>query len=151
MIELSGLQEGQDIDITYTGLRPGEKMYEELFVAGETHQPTIHPKIQVAVRAVHHSSSQNVVESDHTPLVTDLDRGVDALLQAAYEDDEQAIVHLLQAINPLYCPLRPEQHNKEGHGDHQGKSYHDRDDNAHSPHAIRLNLTSDGVDGARLG
>ena len=48
MIRLSGLRVGQDIDIEFVGIRPGEKLYEELMVDGETHLPTSHPKIMVA-------------------------------------------------------------------------------------------------------
>ncbi|MGB4804106.1 MAG: nucleoside-diphosphate sugar epimerase/dehydratase, partial [Anaerolineae bacterium] len=51
LIELSGLREGRDIDIVVTGMRPGEKLYEELFVPGETYQPTAHEKIMIAARA----------------------------------------------------------------------------------------------------
>lgn len=49
MIRLSGLRVGHDIDIEFIGLRPGEKLFEELHVHGETHQPTHHPKIHVAL------------------------------------------------------------------------------------------------------
>jgi FlaA1/EpsC-like NDP-sugar epimerase len=48
MILLSGLEPGVDIQITCIGLRPGEKLYEELFHAGEDLQPTPHPKIRLA-------------------------------------------------------------------------------------------------------
>ncbi len=48
LIRLSGLQVGRDIDIEYTGLRPGEKLYEELFVPGETYERTAREKIFVA-------------------------------------------------------------------------------------------------------
>lgn len=48
MIQLSGLQPGRDIQITYTGLRPGEKMYEELFYGKEELLGTSHPKLMLA-------------------------------------------------------------------------------------------------------
>jgi len=49
MIRLSNLVEGRDIEIQYTGLRPGEKLYEELFDADvESMEATEHPKIVVA-------------------------------------------------------------------------------------------------------
>jgi FlaA1/EpsC-like NDP-sugar epimerase len=48
MIRLSGLVPHSDIKIEYTGLRPGEKLYEELLADEETTQPTHHPKIKIA-------------------------------------------------------------------------------------------------------
>jgi FlaA1/EpsC-like NDP-sugar epimerase len=45
LIRLSGLEEGRDIDIVFTGLRPGEKLCEELFGDGETPCRTSHEKI----------------------------------------------------------------------------------------------------------
>jgi FlaA1/EpsC-like NDP-sugar epimerase len=48
MIRLSGLIPEKDIKIEYTGLRPGEKLYEELLADVETTQPTHHPKIKIA-------------------------------------------------------------------------------------------------------
>ena len=47
MIELSGLKPGKDIPLEYTGLRPGEKLFEELSTDAENAQPTTHPKIFV--------------------------------------------------------------------------------------------------------
>ena len=48
MIRLSGLIPNEDIDIEYTGLRPGEKMYEELFYDSEIREETQHNKIYIA-------------------------------------------------------------------------------------------------------
>lgn len=48
MIRLSGLELGKDIQIVYTGLRPGEKLYEELLADQENSLPTYHPKILIA-------------------------------------------------------------------------------------------------------
>jgi len=48
MIYLSGLKYPKDIDIEITGLRPGEKLYEELLAVGENTIPTYHTKIMIA-------------------------------------------------------------------------------------------------------
>ena len=48
MIKLSGLSYPDDIDIVYTGLRPGEKLYEELLATEESVLPTHHKKIMIA-------------------------------------------------------------------------------------------------------
>lgn len=45
MIELSGLKVGDDIEIRFTGLKPGEKLYEELQHHDEQHLPTEHPRV----------------------------------------------------------------------------------------------------------
>lgn len=48
MIALAGHKPDVDIKIEYTGLRPGEKLFEELFHAGETILPTPHPMVKIA-------------------------------------------------------------------------------------------------------
>jgi FlaA1/EpsC-like NDP-sugar epimerase len=48
MIKLAGLQPEKDIKIVYSGLRPGEKLYEELLNQGESTIPTYHEKIKIS-------------------------------------------------------------------------------------------------------
>jgi FlaA1/EpsC-like NDP-sugar epimerase len=48
MIKLSGLTLGKDIQLIFTGLRPGEKLYEELLSNEEDTKPTHHPQILIA-------------------------------------------------------------------------------------------------------
>ena len=79
MIRLSGLEPGEDIEIVFTGLRPGEKLFEELFIPGETYQRTRHAKIFYASNA-----------STHEP--GDLDAAIRALLVSAQRNDREAIV-----------------------------------------------------------
>jgi FlaA1/EpsC-like NDP-sugar epimerase len=45
LIRLSGLEEGEDIEIKYTGIRPGEKLYEEVLFGDEDVRETAHPKV----------------------------------------------------------------------------------------------------------
>lgn len=61
MIRLSGLEVGKDIQIKYIGLRPGEKLYEELLCEKENNLPTYHPKIMIAKIAL---SDFNII-SEH--------------------------------------------------------------------------------------
>lgn len=68
MIELSGFRPDKDIEIKYTGLRPGEKLYEEVLSDEENTKETPHPKIKVA--AVREYDYQEVVP--HIELLTRL-------------------------------------------------------------------------------
>lgn len=61
MIRLCGLEPDKDIKIVYTGLRPGEKLYEELLYDKEKGIPTHHPKISIA--KVRYNRLSDVVES----------------------------------------------------------------------------------------
>jgi len=58
MIRLSGLEEGIDVEIEFTGIRPGEKLYEEMFFSHEVAEPTPHPKI-LRARNGHVSNGQS--------------------------------------------------------------------------------------------
>jgi FlaA1/EpsC-like NDP-sugar epimerase len=91
LIHLSGLEEGRDLDIVFTGLRPGEKLFEEMFAAGEQYERTEHQKIYIAANA-------------STFVPQGLDESISALEQAARFDDHAAIVRSLQQLIPEYCP-----------------------------------------------
>ena len=63
MIRLSGLELGKDIEIKFTGLRPGEKLYEELFHEKEALVATKHPKIMLsASRDMDWNDLQSILE-----------------------------------------------------------------------------------------
>lgn len=63
MIRLSGLHYPDDIDIKITGLRPGEKLYEELLANGENTLPTYHDKIMISkVREVDYSATRTKID-----------------------------------------------------------------------------------------
>jgi FlaA1/EpsC-like NDP-sugar epimerase len=63
MIKLSGLKYPEDIDIKVTGLRPGEKLYEELLANGENTLPTYHKKIMIGkVRDLDYSKVRSQID-----------------------------------------------------------------------------------------
>ncbi|WP_405397961.1 polysaccharide biosynthesis protein [Maribacter sp. Asnod2-G09] len=63
MIKLSGLRYPDDIDIKITGLRPGEKLYEELLANGENTLPTYHQKIKISkVRDVEYAKVRSKID-----------------------------------------------------------------------------------------
>ena len=63
MIKLSGLKYPDDIDIKVTGLRPGEKLYEELLANGENTLPTYHEKIKISkVRDIDYSQTRSKID-----------------------------------------------------------------------------------------
>lgn len=63
MIELSGMKVGKDIEIEYTGLRPGEKLYEELLSHKENTKETLHEKIRIAdVREYNYQDVEGCIE-----------------------------------------------------------------------------------------
>jgi FlaA1/EpsC-like NDP-sugar epimerase len=95
LIELSGFKVGRDIDIVFTGIRPGEKLYEELFAPNEHYHSTPHQQIFIAKNA---SSS---VESN-------LDAHIGALQLAAKYNDHAAITRCFKKLIPEYRPLSTE-------------------------------------------
>jgi FlaA1/EpsC-like NDP-sugar epimerase len=92
LIELSGLRLDHDIDIIYTGIRPGEKLYVELFVDGESYDVTRHEKIFIATHA-----SALVPER--------LDERIDVLIAAAQGQDKLAVISSLKSLVPEFQPL----------------------------------------------
>jgi FlaA1/EpsC-like NDP-sugar epimerase len=88
MIRLSGLRPGRDIDIVFTGLRPGEKLHEELLLAEEGIQPTAHEKIKVA-QAVFFPPDQ-------------LQLHLNSLSQAISSRDLPGMLRTLHALVPEY-------------------------------------------------
>ncbi len=62
MIKLSGLEVGKDIEIKFTGLRPGEKLYEELLATEENTIPTHHPQILKAKNRVENNEKLNEIQ-----------------------------------------------------------------------------------------
>lgn len=63
MIQLSGLEVGKDIDIVFSGLRPGEKLYEELLDDQENTLATHHPKIMISqTREIEFSTVREIFE-----------------------------------------------------------------------------------------
>lgn len=91
LIVLSGLEVGRDIDIAFSGMRPGEKLFEELFIQGETYQRTRHDKIFIA------DNADQLVPHD-------LDDIVDGLALAARNDDKEAILLGLKNLIPEFQP-----------------------------------------------
>lgn len=90
MIVLSGLVPEKDIAITYTGLRLGEKLYEELFEASEEVASTSHPKINRAIG---------------TPLSAgDLDAWMNELPDKLSGADEGELLHDLKRLVPNFDP-----------------------------------------------
>lgn len=88
MIRLSGLQLGKDIQIEFTGLRPGEKLYEELLTKGENIKPTHHQKILKA--EVRQMATKDVQET------------IESLKVALENQDVHALVSLLKRTIPEY-------------------------------------------------
>jgi FlaA1/EpsC-like NDP-sugar epimerase len=83
MIRLSGKQPGEDIAIEYIGLRPGEKLYEELFYDSEDLGRTSHPKIHVAVSG--RAPSPHILDDALSTLRSTMQTCDDEALRAALE------------------------------------------------------------------
>lgn len=87
MIELSGYRVDEDIEITFTGLKPGEKLYEELQHHTEQHAPTTHPRVM--------RFTSPAAPAD--PGIAELERGLHAM-------DANQLKALLKRLVPEYTP-----------------------------------------------
>lgn len=90
LIRLSGYEVGRDIEIRYSGLRPGEKLFEELFIPGEEYAPTEHRKVLIACNA-----SQIVPDG--------LDDKIQELVTASKRNNEELIRETFRALIPEFA------------------------------------------------
>lgn len=90
LIALSGLKEGEDIEIVFTGTRPGEKLFEELATDGEHADKTTHPKIFVGKFP---AADARVIRQH-----------VEALLALASSGDARSLRQGLAEVVPEYSP-----------------------------------------------
>jgi FlaA1/EpsC-like NDP-sugar epimerase len=93
LITLSGLRPGEDVEIEFTGVRPGEKLFEELATDAEHADKTKHPKVFIGRIKPH--------DLDAT------EAGVQALLEAAEAGVVELVRTALGQIVPEYREARP--------------------------------------------
>ena len=91
LIKLSGLEPELDIQIKYIGLRPGEKMFEELVISGENIVDTSHDKIMVLKNGVDHSWNHVLAK-------------IEEITQSAKSYDSNIIKNKLKEFVPEYEP-----------------------------------------------
>ncbi len=87
LIRLSGLEPQRDIEIAFTGIRPGEKLTEELWDEGTPLAPTLHPDIFR-------------LDSDASPSSPNLIQAIDSLSRLSRSADTDAIIALLDELIP---------------------------------------------------
>jgi FlaA1/EpsC-like NDP-sugar epimerase len=104
LIRLSGMKEGHDIEIVFTGLRPGEKLFEELSMDDETFGSTEHEKIMVCTPNGDHAYA-TWSEEQHAHLHWE----VDQLITEARDGDAVQLVHRLTGLVPDYSDEKREQ------------------------------------------
>ena len=93
MITLSGFRPGEDIDIVFSGIRPGEKLFEELRIVGEDVEPTVHPKVVVW--------KSRVADWEHVEAM------IDEFAALQKTPDRDAVVAALRKFIPEYAPNGP--------------------------------------------
>jgi FlaA1/EpsC-like NDP-sugar epimerase len=94
MIYLSGLKYPEDIDIKITGLRPGEKLFEELLANGENTIPTYHEKIMIA--------KTNEIDT------SDVKKKIEHLIEILHNFNNKKLVTLMKEIVPEYISKNSE-------------------------------------------
>jgi FlaA1/EpsC-like NDP-sugar epimerase len=87
LIRLSGLEPGKDIEVVFSGIRPGEKLREDLWDQGFAFSPTAHPEI-------------NQVDSEAALSTEELNRIVDRLVTLAREGKPEEILSILSETIP---------------------------------------------------
>jgi FlaA1/EpsC-like NDP-sugar epimerase len=103
LIRLSGKEPDVDIKIIFTGLRDGEKLYEELITVGEDILPTGHEKIMV-LRSNYQPGEGNILQESRKIL----GNKIDELMEDALRHDSRAIKKILKEIVPEYTPQENE-------------------------------------------
>jgi FlaA1/EpsC-like NDP-sugar epimerase len=93
MVRLSGLTPGMDIEIQYVGLRPGEKLHEELFLDKERSSTKLHAKVFEA----------NPQGISHEVLIEGLEE-FNKAIRLPFQQRQPEIVRLLQRLVPTYTP-----------------------------------------------
>ncbi len=88
LITLSGFIPGEDMEVVFTGLRPGEKLFEELSIKGEDMQPTRHPKIGIWKN----------IPMDREKLHA----GINELIEIAQTQDHKKIAAKIKELVPEY-------------------------------------------------
>jgi FlaA1/EpsC-like NDP-sugar epimerase len=99
LIRLSGKDPDIDIEMIYTGLREGEKLYEELITEGEDILPTRHEKIMV-LRSNGHENGANYLQI----MRQKLDEDIEELIKYSLCHDAGAIKKKLKEMVPEYTP-----------------------------------------------
>jgi len=97
MITLSGFRPDEDIDIVFTGVRPGEKLFEELRTSGEDIETTMHPKVMIWKHRAHPWEEVQASINEFTELVNCMDR----------DQIVAALRHLIPEYDPLNPPAEP--------------------------------------------
>lgn len=92
MIQLSGLSYPKDIDIEFCGLRPGEKIFEELLADGEKTRPTYHEKIMIS----------SVRDNDIIDFVEVIDNLTRVYKNQNMEDYNLSLIRMIKYLVPEY-------------------------------------------------